>query len=103
MDKRKREAKKQQKDLIKHRKRLDKKTIDQKEIDPDLDEDLRPSQWTNVQYEKFFVALKEHGLNFSKIADAIGSNRFIVSTFFKKYSERKNLPCNPLNQPIWTD
>lgn len=69
----------------------------------DLEEDLKPKQWTQVQYEMFFEALKEHGLNFTKIAEAIGSNRFIVSTFFKQYSERKNLPCHPLNQPVWND
>jgi hypothetical protein len=67
------------------------------------DEDLMPSQWNKKQYVMFFDALKEHGLNFTKIAERIGSNRFIVSQFFKKYSERKNLPCNPMNQPIWSD
>jgi hypothetical protein len=52
------------------------------------------------------VALKEHGLNFTKIADMIGSNRFVVSQFFKKYSERKNFNGNSSNSnsvPIWTD
>ena len=67
------------------------------------DDDLKPKQWTQVQYEMFFEALKEHGLNFTKIAESIGSNRFIVSTFFKLYSERRNLPCHPLNQPVWND
>lgn len=63
------------------------------------DDDIKPKQWTQVQYEMFFEALKEHGLNFSKIADAIGSNRFIVSTFFKRYQQLKS---TPLKKSLWT-
>lgn len=51
----------------------------------------------------FFDALKIYGLNFTRIGDAIGSNRFVVSTFYKEYTKRNKLPYTPMHQPVWTN
>ena len=51
----------------------------------------------------FFDALLEHGLNFTKIAEAIGSNRQFVSVFYKQYTERNKLPFSPSNNSVWND
>jgi hypothetical protein len=65
--------------------------------------ELKPPQWTQVQYEMFFDALKQHGPNFTKIGEAIGSNRFIVGTFFKRYQQVNNVKSEPPQRPEWTE
>jgi len=56
--------------------------------------ELKPPQWTQVQYEMFFDALKQHGPNFTKIGEAIGSNRFIVGTW-------EGVSGRGMARPLW--